>query len=173
MNMVHGALLVDAGEGRRLLTARASRPRSPTASRRRRSGSGSPRGRDDREAELHLRPGGVSCASCVATIESALLALPGVDRAAVNMGTERVTVDYDPAQLAVEDLAARSHGLGLPAARGRSRHAHAGEDAEAEAPRAEIADLPTGARRRPAHRAGPARGHGEATSSTPGVCPSS
>ena len=47
---------------------------------------------------MPLRPGGISCASCVSTIEQALLALPGVDRAAVNMGTERVTIDYDPAR---------------------------------------------------------------------------
>src|SRR5512133_282916 len=66
------------------------------------------------EVELALRPGGIRCASCVGTIESALLALPGVDRAAANMGSERVTVDYDPEQVGVEDLRGAIADAGYP-----------------------------------------------------------
>ena len=39
---------------------------------------------------------GMSCASCVSSVERALAAVPGVQRAAVNLATERGTVHYDP-----------------------------------------------------------------------------
>ena len=94
------------------------------------------------EVELALKPGGISCASCVGTIETAA-ALPGVDRAAVNMGTERVSVDYDPEQLGPEQLRQAITGAGYelleeatPGGDGEGR-----EDVEAAARRAEIADL--------------------------------
>ena len=77
------------------------------------------------------------------TIETALLALPGVDRAAVNMGTERVSVDYDPEQLGPAQLRQAITGAGYelleeatPGGDGEAR-----EDVEAAARRAEIADL--------------------------------
>jgi Cu+-exporting ATPase len=38
---------------------------------------------------------GMSCASCVANVERALAAVPGVARAAVNLAAERASVDYD------------------------------------------------------------------------------
>ena len=40
---------------------------------------------------------GMSCASCVASVERALGAVPGVRQAAVNLATERGSVRYDPA----------------------------------------------------------------------------
>ena len=49
---------------------------------------------------------GMSCASCVTAIESALGALTGVDRADVNVGTQRATVDYDPTQVSENELQA-------------------------------------------------------------------
>jgi Cu+-exporting ATPase len=42
---------------------------------------------------LTLSIGGMSCASCVATIERALSAVPGVVRASVNLGTEKAAVE--------------------------------------------------------------------------------
>src|SRR5438128_1418219 len=42
---------------------------------------------------LTLSVGGMSCASCVAKIERALRALPGVVRASVNLATERATIE--------------------------------------------------------------------------------
>jgi Cu+-exporting ATPase len=42
---------------------------------------------------LTLSIGGMSCASCVATIEKALAAVPGVVRASVNLATEQATVE--------------------------------------------------------------------------------
>jgi len=40
---------------------------------------------------------GMSCASCVAAVERALTAVPGVRTAAVNLAAERGSVQYDPA----------------------------------------------------------------------------
>ena len=48
---------------------------------------------------------GMSCASCVAHIEKALLASPGVRRAAVNLATGRAHVDYLPSETNQRDLA--------------------------------------------------------------------
>src|SRR5512137_2157055 len=41
--------------------------------------------------------GGISCASCVATIEDALLKTPGVVSATVNFATKAATVEFAPA----------------------------------------------------------------------------
>jgi cation transport ATPase len=87
--------------------------------------------------ELALRPGGISCASCVSTIEAALLAVPGVDRAAVNMATERATVQYDPAQVGSERLREAIADAGYELLGGDE---DAG-DAEATARRGELFDL--------------------------------
>lgn len=48
---------------------------------------------------------GMSCASCVARIEKALLASPGVLQAAVNLATARARVDYLPNETNRRDLA--------------------------------------------------------------------
>jgi Cu+-exporting ATPase len=146
MNMVHGTLLVEADEEADLADERAGRGGA--------LGGGGDGGRvalavgvgPEREvsepatAELALKPGGLSCASCVKTIESALLALPGVDRASVNMGTERVTVEYDPERLTTSNLADVIRGAGYELL-GGAGEAAPDEDAEAEARNAEVADL--------------------------------
>ena len=45
---------------------------------------------------LDIGVGGMSCASCVAAVERALAAVPGVRHAAVNLAAERGSVQYDP-----------------------------------------------------------------------------
>jgi P-type Cu+ transporter len=52
---------------------------------------------------------GITCASCVTKIESALLETPGVVRASVNVATEEATVEYLPA---VADLGAIERAVG-------------------------------------------------------------
>ena len=42
--------------------------------------------------DVELQIGGMTCASCVARVERALLSVPGVTSAAVNLATERATV---------------------------------------------------------------------------------
>ncbi len=55
-------------------------------------------------AQVDLPVQGMTCASCVARIEGALSALPGVVRAQVNFGTEHAAVSYLPGQVGVADF---------------------------------------------------------------------
>jgi Cu+-exporting ATPase len=54
--------------------------------------------------EVTLKIGGMVCATCVQTIESALRALPGVMSANVNLGTEKAYVTYNPSVSAIPDM---------------------------------------------------------------------
>jgi Cu+-exporting ATPase len=51
--------------------------------------------------EVTLKIGGMVCATCVQTIESALRALPGIVTANVNLGTEKAYVTYNPSLSAI------------------------------------------------------------------------
>ena len=65
-----------------------------------------------REETLELQIEGMTCASCVARIEKALAAVPGVTSAAVNLATERAVVRYSAGavtRVALED-AVRTSG---------------------------------------------------------------
>src|SRR5215212_11927466 len=48
---------------------------------------------------------GMTCASCVNRVEKAIGKVAGVDRAAVNLATERATVSYDPNETTVVAIA--------------------------------------------------------------------
>lgn len=54
--------------------------------------------------ELTLSIGGMSCASCVNTVEEAVRELDGVLSATVNLVTEKLTVRYDPQQVRVAQI---------------------------------------------------------------------
>ncbi len=56
-------------------------------------------------AEIDLRVEGMTCAACAARIEKTLNRLPGV-RASVSFASERASVRYDPAQVALADVVA-------------------------------------------------------------------
>ena len=73
--------------------------------------------------DLSFRIEGMTCASCVARVEKALKAVPGVESASVNLATEKATVradaalpvdarvqsrDDDPRRPQRRDMAARS-----------------------------------------------------------------
>ncbi|MBI2879926.1 MAG: copper-translocating P-type ATPase [Candidatus Rokubacteria bacterium] len=62
-----------------------------------------------------LAVSGMSCASCVATIEKGLSQLPGVVLAGVNLGTEKATVEYVPGTIRVEDLTRAVEAVGYTA----------------------------------------------------------
>ena len=47
---------------------------------------------------------GMTCAACVARVEKAILSVPGVERASVNLATEEATVQFDPGRAPVEAL---------------------------------------------------------------------
>jgi Cu+-exporting ATPase len=91
--------------------------------------------------ELALRGGGVTCPTCVTNIETVLDRVPGVDRVQTNFGAERVTVNFDPASVKVEDLAHAVTSAGYRVEERAEPGSQATEDAEAAARRAEIADL--------------------------------
>ncbi len=61
-------------------------------------------GYEVRTEKVDIPVGGMTCASCVATIESALKELDGVISANVNLATERATVEYLPTQVSLADL---------------------------------------------------------------------
>ncbi|MBU4565237.1 MAG: heavy metal translocating P-type ATPase [Desulfarculus sp.] len=82
---------------------------------------------------------GMTCARCAANVERTLnKKVPGVAQASVNFGTETLSVDYDPAQTSLEDMAQAVKNAGyeliLPA-EGEAVM----EDAEAQARAAELA----------------------------------
>src|SRR5919112_3080203 len=56
--------------------------------------------------DVNFPVSGMTCASCVNRVEKAIGKVPGVERAAVNLATERATVSYDPGQTTVADIAA-------------------------------------------------------------------
>jgi Cu+-exporting ATPase len=65
---------------------------------------------------LDLPVSGMTCATCVATVEKALKKLPGVEFVSVNFATQRATVLYSPAGAAAADLAAAVRGAGYDVA---------------------------------------------------------
>ena len=62
--------------------------------------------------EVTLTLEGMHCASCVARVEKALNAAPGVEQALVNLATRQARVRYDPGQTAVKNLEAAIHDAG-------------------------------------------------------------
>ena len=58
---------------------------------------------------------GMSCGSCAAKVKRTLKEISGVGDAVVDLGESKVTVDYDPRQLAPERLVSAINGLGYKA----------------------------------------------------------
>jgi Cu+-exporting ATPase len=57
---------------------------------------------------------GMDCASCVAQVSKAAAALPGVRKADVNLARGRAVVEFDPAQVAPEQIASAITRAGYP-----------------------------------------------------------
>jgi Cu+-exporting ATPase len=68
--------------------------------------------------QLTLPITGMTCANCVATVERNLKKLDGVNSAVVNLSSERATVDFDAAKLALTDMIARVNRAGYGVATG-------------------------------------------------------
>lgn len=66
------------------------------------------------ESVAILSIGGMHCASCIATVESALRALPGVGSADVNLATERAVVRYAPGVVTTQTVADALRRAGYP-----------------------------------------------------------
>ncbi|MBI5965303.1 MAG: heavy metal translocating P-type ATPase [Chloroflexi bacterium] len=70
--------------------------------------------------QLTLPITGMTCANCVATVERNLKKLDGVQGAVVNLSSERATVDFEPAKLALTDVIARVNRAGYGVATGEA-----------------------------------------------------
>src|SRR5512140_3706065 len=70
--------------------------------------------------QLTLPITGMTCANCVATVERNLKKLDGVQSAVVNLSSERATVDFDSAKLALTDVIARVERAGYGVATGEA-----------------------------------------------------
>ena len=153
MNMLHGTLVVEpsgnghgpsAGDGdlaaRGVTEPAATQDHTHQTARAVGVGPTLQVGKTTR-VELALRGGGVTCPTCVTNIETLLDRLPGVDRVQANFAAERVTVDFDPAKVKVEELAKTVASAGYRVQARPKPGSEETEDAEAAARRAEIADL--------------------------------
>ncbi|MBI5464738.1 MAG: heavy metal translocating P-type ATPase, partial [Ignavibacteriales bacterium] len=55
---------------------------------------------------------GMTCASCVARVEKVLKRIDGVEQAAVNLATEKVSFSFDPSKASLEELASAVNEAG-------------------------------------------------------------
>ena len=91
-------------------------------------------------ATLKLR--GMSCASCANSIESAILALPGIVQCSVNYGVEQATVTYDSEKTNLGAISTAVEAAGYSAQVIQEQDSLAGEDdAERRTRNAESRDL--------------------------------
>jgi Cu+-exporting ATPase len=70
--------------------------------------------------QLTLPITGMTCANCVAAVERNLKKLDGVSSAVVNLSSERATVEFDSAKLALSDLVGRVERAGYGIATGQA-----------------------------------------------------
>ncbi|MCS6910879.1 MAG: heavy metal translocating P-type ATPase, partial [Anaerolineales bacterium] len=70
--------------------------------------------------QLTLPITGMTCANCAATIERNLKKLPGAQNVNVNLASERATLEYDPATLALPEVIARIEKAGYGVAVGEA-----------------------------------------------------
>ena len=62
--------------------------------------------------KISLPVEGMTCAACVGHVENALKGVPGVVEASVNLGTEKASVEFDPAQVRFQVLGDAVSGAG-------------------------------------------------------------
>jgi len=62
--------------------------------------------------KVQLQISGMSCAACVRRVEQGLADLKGVSSASVNFATQKATLDYDPAEVDIDQMAAKVRDLG-------------------------------------------------------------
>lgn len=67
------------------------------------------------QEKVELKIGGMTCASCSARIEKKLNQLQGVEKAAVNLATEKAWVEYNPSQIKVSEMLNAVRSLGYEA----------------------------------------------------------
>ncbi|MDH3303481.1 MAG: heavy metal translocating P-type ATPase, partial [Acidimicrobiia bacterium] len=136
MNMIHGKLVVEPADGHRPSETGGEEPVVAQA-----VGVGLSTEVTLNTDRAEFRVSGMSCASCVVNIESVLGEIPGVDRVDVSFGTERATVEFDPARVSAADLQAAVADAGYRLMPREAPGSAATEDHEAAERQAEIRDL--------------------------------
>lgn len=58
---------------------------------------------------------GMTCASCAQTVEKAVRKLKGIENAAVNLATEKLTISYNPSEIAPDDISSAVANSGYAA----------------------------------------------------------
>ena len=142
MNMLHGALIVETDGAREAAVGEAV----PAGDAHREFAQAVGVGPElpvekPAQVEFAIFGGGVNCPTCVVNIESFLKDLPGVDEVHVNFAAERVSVQYDPAQVSIEQMQQVVEGAGYRVRRREEPGSQETEDAEAAGRRAEVHDL--------------------------------
>ena len=135
MNMIHGTLIVEPSDGSASTTDGGTREVAAAV------GVGPSTEAEVATERVEFRVSGMSCASCVVNIESALGGLPGVDRVDVSFGTERATVEFDPTQITPTELEAAVAYAGYRLVPRAAPGSADTEDTEAAERQAEIRDL--------------------------------
>ncbi len=141
MNMIHGTLIVEEGEGA-VEPAEAQRGNGRTPEHALAVGVGPTMQVGKMEqVEFAIVGGGVTCPTCVVNIETVLKDLPGMDEVQVNFGAERITARYDPNQVSPEQMQQLIEATGYKVHRRDEPGTQETEDREAADRRAERQDL--------------------------------
>ncbi|HLI51855.1 MAG TPA: heavy metal translocating P-type ATPase, partial [Thermomicrobiaceae bacterium] len=77
--------------------------------------SAAPAATDEDSGEMTFDIEGMTCASCVRRVERALLKVPGVDEASVNLATEQAKVHFDAGSVTTDQLQAAVEKAGYKA----------------------------------------------------------
>lgn len=63
------------------------------------------------ELDIH----GMTCASCVSRIEKVLNKTEGIEKATVNLASEKATIEYNPGLVSIQDIMKKVKNLGYEA----------------------------------------------------------
>ena len=69
------------------------------------------------QQQANLQITGMTCAACAARIEKGLNKIPGVSKASVNLALESAHVEYNAAEVSVNDMSKKVEQLGYKAIR--------------------------------------------------------
>lgn len=144
MNMLHGTLIVEEGVGgeepAKAMVEEQANGHTHEYARAVGVGPTMKVGKTE-QVEFAIIGGGVTCPSCVVSIETALKDLPGMDDVQVNFAAERVTARYDPKQVTPEQMQKLIESGGYKVHRRGDSGTPETEDREATERRAERQDL--------------------------------
>jgi len=130
MNMIHGRLIVEPAAAEGAAPTQTSAPDVAT-----------PAATTPRSAQVDFAVvKGLSCATCVTTIDAAVAMLPGIHEVSANVAQDRVLVTYDPTLTSPDAIASAIDNAGYEL-RERGEDAGVEQDSEDAERQAEIADL--------------------------------